>query len=125
MKQKPFLRSNNTIKNTIRKCQRKIDNHQESLKEIEDSLSFQIEQILKQMCCYISIKKIIEQITYNFKDVQFKEFKELLVKILSSLSHMTGVLNSAKGLLENEIGKSKLWLSHSLVVPFIFYPLQD
>lgn len=81
----------------------KTDNHQESLKEIEDSLSFQIEQILKQMCCYISINKVIDQVTENFKDAEFKEFKLLLVKMLSSFSHMNIVLTSAKQLLGNSV----------------------
>lgn len=81
----------------------KIEERQESLKEIEDSLSFQIEQILKQMCCYISINKVIDQVTDNFKDAEFKEFKLLLVKMLSSLSHMNIVLTSAKHLLSNSV----------------------
>ena len=89
----------------------RTEKNQNYVEDITKLLSVQIEVILKQMCCYISIKKIIEQITYNFKDVQFKEFKELLVKILSSLSHMTGVLNSAKGLLENSVNFSIMELT--------------
>ena len=55
------------------------------------------------MCSYVSIKRIIEVISEKNKNERFKEFRELLMNILSSYRNFTNILDSARNLLGNLI----------------------
>jgi hypothetical protein len=71
--------------------------------EFSKKLSGEIKDILEKMCSYVSIQKIIENVTENYKNAEFKEFKKLLLKMLSSYSHQKNILISAKNLLANSV----------------------
>lgn len=71
--------------------------------EINKRISQDIKEILEKMCSYVSIQKIITNVTEKYKQAEFKEFKKLLLKMLSSYSHLKNILISAKSLLANSI----------------------
>jgi WD40 repeat protein len=71
--------------------------------ELNKRISQDIKDILEKMCSYVSIQKIITNVTEKYKQAEFKEFKKLLLKMLSSYSHLKNILISAKNLLANSI----------------------
>ena len=71
--------------------------------EVEATLSNDIKELLEKMCSFVSIKGIIDEVTKRFKTAEFREFKELLLKMLYSYSNQTKILDSAKQLLSNSV----------------------
>ena len=72
-------------------------------KDIIGAISALIESFLKKMCLYVKMKEILEFIIINYKESDYKEFKELIIKILQSFGRYTNVLKSAKILLSNAL----------------------
>lgn len=62
-----------------------------------------IEKLLKEMCCYVNIKLIIDSVTKEYQEAEFKEFKNLLIKVLRSNDRLTNILRSARTLLSNSV----------------------
>ena len=75
-------------------------NHFEDLNK---KLSQEMKKILEKMCAYVNIDRIIFKVIDNYKQAEFKEFKEVLLKMLSSYSDLKNILISAKNLLANSI----------------------
>lgn len=75
----------------------------DKLKAITLTLSVEIENIIKNICQFIPIPKILNYVTQKSKDANFREFKTLLIKILSSFYNMNNVLVSVKNLLSHSI----------------------
>ena len=59
--------------------------------------------LLEKMCNYISIKDLFDVVFEEYKNAEFKEFKNFLVKILSSNDNQQNILSSARRLLKNHI----------------------
>ena len=70
---------------------------------ISDTISEEIESLLKKMCLYVKMKEILEFVMVNYQGSKYIEFKNLIIKILQSFLRYTKVLNSAKVLLSNSI----------------------
>ena len=66
-------------------------------------LSMNIKDLLEKMTSYVSIKKIIEKVTEKKNNAEYREFRELLDKMLNSYSNLTKILDSAKQLLHNSV----------------------
>ena len=64
-------------------------------------LSFK--NLLEKMCNYISIKDLFDVVFEEYKDAEFKEFKNFLTKMLSSNDSQQNILSSARSLLKNHI----------------------
>ena len=76
--------------------------------QLKEQLSQDIKDLLETMTNYVGIKSIINKLTEesNSRDKQqaeFKEFKDLLMKMLASYSNLTEILESAKQLLTNSV----------------------
>ena len=71
--------------------------------ELETMLSMNIKDLLEKMTSYVSIKKIIEKVTEKKNNAEYREFRELLDKMLNSYSNLTKILDSAKQLLHNSV----------------------
>ncbi len=56
------------------------------------------------MYIYISINKILDYITKENKDVEFKEFKSVLIAMIKSYNNFSNILDDTKALYENSIG---------------------
>ena len=70
----------------------------------EGFIDYQLEKLLKKMCCYVSIPLIISNIPKDETPAS-KEFIQLIRKMLSSFLHLVNVFKSGKMLL----GKSVLY----------------
>ncbi len=71
--------------------------------ELNKKLSSELKDVLEKMCSYVSIEAIIKNVTEKYKQAEFKEFKKLLLNMLSSYSHLKNILISAKNLLSNSV----------------------
>jgi len=60
-----------------------------------------IKDLMEKMCSFVSIKHILDIVSEKNKNAGFKEFREILIKILGSYSNLSSILNSAKHLLTN------------------------
>ena len=76
-------------------------------KDIIGAISALIESFLKKMCLYVKMKEILEFIIINYKESDYKEFKDLIIKILQSFGRYTNVLKSAKILLTSLLNSLK------------------
>ena len=74
-----------------------------SANNLYETISKDIKEFMEKMCSYVSIKHILEVVSEKNKNVGLKEFKDLLMKILSSYSNTTNILDSARNLLSNLI----------------------
>lgn len=80
-----------------------IINGNHYLYELNKYLSDDLNSLLKEMCNYIPIKQIIENVTSNYQDAEFKQFKMFLSNMFSTFSHLTNMFYSTKHLLSNTI----------------------
>jgi hypothetical protein len=71
--------------------------------DLNKKLSTELKDVLEKMCSYVSIEAIITNVTEKYKQAEFKEFKKLLLNMLSSYSHLKNILISAKNLLSNSV----------------------
>ena len=62
-----------------------------------------IKDLMENMCSYVSITKIMNVVSERNKDAGFKEFKELIMKILNNYSSQTNIFVSTRNLLSNLI----------------------
>ena len=69
------------------------DLYQTIMKDIKD--------LMEKMCSFVSIKHILDIVSEKNKNAGFKEFREILIKILGSYSNLSSILNQAKHLLTN------------------------
>lgn len=67
-------------------------------------ISDNIKELIEIMNSYVGIKKIIENVTCKYKNAELKEFKALLMQIMSSYSHLKTILLCAKKLLFKTVG---------------------
>ena len=70
-------------------------------KDLNENFVKDIKELLEKMCSYVSIKRIIEVLTEKKKNAEFKEFKELLNKILRNYDNLSNIFISARRLLTN------------------------
>ena len=62
-----------------------------------------IKDLLEKMCSFVGIRRILDIVSEKNKDVGFKEFREILIKILGSYSDLSSLLHSTKNLLTNTV----------------------
>jgi hypothetical protein len=84
-----------------------IDNYDSSkekqyiLNDLHQTISNDIKELMEKMSSFVSIKRILEEVSKNSKNAGFKEFRDLIMEILSSYSNLSNILYSAKNLLSN------------------------
>ncbi|MCQ2817604.1 MAG: hypothetical protein MJ252_10100 [archaeon] len=83
--------------------QKELHQHMKFFEDFEKKLSKEIKNLLEKMCSYVSIKKIIENVTENYKNAGIKEFREILTQMLNNYSNLTKIYLSAKELLCNSV----------------------
>ena len=72
-----------------------------SSKELNQKMIQEIKDLMEKMSSYVGISRIIEVVTEKNKNAGFKEFRELLIKILNNYDNLSSILLSAKRLLTN------------------------
>ena len=73
--------------------------------ELYNNIFENIKDLTEKMCLYVSIKKIIEFVTNKNKISEFKDYKELIMKLLKIYSNSTDILFSVKSLFTSLILK--------------------
>ena len=68
---------------------------------LNQSIIQNIKELMEKMCSYVSIKRILEVVTEKNKNAGFKEFRELLIKLLSNYDNLSNIFISARRLLTN------------------------
>ena len=78
----------------------KKKNSSERLSKI---ISKEIKELMEKMCSFVSVTQILNFVSEHNKNAGFKEFRELITKILSSYSNLTSILYSTRSLMTNAI----------------------
>ena len=74
---------------------------------VKDTLQKSIEELLKQMCLFVSIQNLVEYVTENQNRAQYKEFKCILESMLRTNTSFDRVLNSTMTILKRAINNSE------------------
>ena len=74
---------------------------------VRDALQKSIEELLKQMCLFVSIQNLVEYMTENQNRAQYKEFKCILESMLRTNTSFDRVLNSTMTILKRAINNSE------------------
>ena len=72
-----------------------------SFKSLYQKIIQEIKDLMEKMSTYVSINRIIEVVSEKNKNAGFKEFRELLIKILNNYDNLSNILLSARRLLTN------------------------
>ena len=74
-----------------------------SSEQLHQILMEEIKDLTEKMCSYVSIKRIIQVVTDKNKDSGFREYKDLIMKLLGIYSNSSDILFSVKKLLTSLI----------------------
>ena len=74
-----------------------------------ENISQCIKELIEKMCSFVSIKSILNFISDKKKDAGFKEFRDVLIKILENYDNLSNILISAKSLLTNLILENEIF----------------
>ena len=77
------------------------ENKYKSVNELYQRIIQDIKELLEKMCSYVSITRIMEVVTEKNKNAGFKEFRELLIKLLGNYDNLSNIFISARRLLTN------------------------
>ena len=105
----PWFRFHNTLyemSNNFHKQNLSIDETKDIKKyydETDKILLSSFRKLLEKMCNYVSIKDLFDVVFEEYKEAEFKEFKNFLLKMLSSNDNQQNILSSARRLLRNHI----------------------
>ena len=79
----------------------KNNEKENSFKTLYQKILQEIKDLMEKMSTYVSINRIIEVVSEKNKNAGFKEFRELLIKILNNYDNLSNILLSARRLLTN------------------------
>ena len=77
------------------------ENKNKNVNELYKIIIQDIKELMEKMCSFVSITRIMEVVTEKNKNAGFKEFKELLIKILGNYDNLSNIFVSARRLLTN------------------------
>ena len=86
--------------NLIKKYELDKDKKYTSI-QLNENIIKNIKELMEKMCTYVSINRILEVVTEKNKNAGFKEFKDLLIKLLSNYDNLSNIFHSARNLLTN------------------------
>ena len=87
--------------------QNKNKEKEPSFESLYQKIIQEIKELLEKMSTYVSINRIIEVVSEKNKNAGFKEFRELLIKILNNYGNLSNILLSARRLLTNLVLESE------------------
>jgi len=76
-------------------------------KEVQNTLQKSIEDLLKEICSYVSIQNLVEYVTDKQERAQYKEFKSILESMLRSNTSFERVISSVIIILQDSIENSE------------------
>ena len=89
----------------ILESKKKIDETKK--KEVQNTLQKSIEDLLKEICSYVSIQNLVEYVTDKQERAQYKEFKSILESMLRSNTSFERVISSVIVILQDSIENSE------------------
>ena len=72
------------------------ETHKYTNKEVHEYMSQILNKFLEKMCLYVQIRLVINEMASKHKEIEIKEFKQILNKILCSFRTLTSILTSVK-----------------------------
>ena len=75
--------------------------NKELISHMQEILIQNIKALTEKMCSYVSITHMISVVSERNKNAGFKEFRELIMKILYDYSSQTNIFSSTRSLLSN------------------------
>ena len=84
---------------------KKIDENNKKI--IQITLQKVVEDLLREMCSYVSIQNLVGYVTDKQKRAQYKEFKSILESMLRSNTSFDRVLNNVRIILKDSIENSE------------------
>ena len=101
------------ILNELFDCEKKLGNYSKKYNNNASSLPIiehiqkivlqSIKDLMEKMCYYVSITRIIDTVSQRNKNAGFKEFRELIMKILNNYNSQANIFSSTRNLLSNLI----------------------
>ena len=82
-------------------------NKKNNTEKLYQIISNEIKELMEKMCSFVSVTKILNFVSEHNKNAGIKEFRELIMKLLSSYSNLTTILYSTKHLMTNAILKDE------------------
>jgi len=76
-------------------------------KDVQNTLQKSIEDLLKEICSYVSIQNLVEYVTDKQERAQYKEFKSILESMLRSNTSFERVIHSVIVILQDSIENSE------------------
>ena len=92
--------------NDSMKLAKKNENDSKRKKKSDDlyqNIAENIKELTEKMCSFVSIKRILKVVTDKNKISGFKEYKDLIIRLLGIYSNSTEILYAVKGLLTSLI----------------------
>ena len=83
------------------KSENEIKEKDKNFNTLYQKILQEIKELLEKMSTYVSINRIIEVVSEKNKNAGFKEFRELLIKILNNYDNLSNIFISARRLLTN------------------------
>ena len=89
--------------NELLKINKFISKKKKLTEKLSLLISTEIKELLEKMCSFVSVTEVLNFVSENNKDAGFKEFRELITKLLGSYGNFTNILYSTRKLLTNSI----------------------
>ena len=101
-----------------------IDNIKEiNLKNLDKIIIDDIQKVFEKMYIYVGIKKIVEYVTINNKEVEFKEFKPILMQMLEGYTNFSKIFELVRNLISIRVN-GELKLFYHLTAEGTFYQVK-
>ena len=84
-----------------------LKNSEYRQQRVQSTLQKCIEDLLKQMCLFVSVKNLVEYVTENQNRAQYKEFKFILESMLRTNTSFDRIINSTMNILKKSILNSE------------------
>ena len=81
-----------------------------NLKNLDKIVIDDIQKVFEKMYIYVGIKKIVEYVTINNKEVEFKEFKPILMQMLEGYTNFSKIFELVRNLISFRVsGELKIY----------------
>ena len=81
-----------------------------NLKNLDKIVIDDIQKVFEKMYIYVGIQKIVDYVTNNNKEVEFKEFKPILMQMLEGYTNFSKIFELVRNLISFKVnGELKIY----------------
>ena len=102
----------------------KVVESEEMVSDLQVTISTNIKTILNIMNSYVSIKTIIQFVTMNQKQAEYKEFKEILKTMLFTYTLYNNILHCTRKLISRTVRRSEEEYTRELRIGNVYHLLK-